>query len=94
MALVKSSNSIIVLHHSEDTLKIRFYLLALLSGLFLIVALPVGIVFLVFVALYYVVSNREESRIEPASADVHPPDPDFNSLFNNEDFVNEQEKLR
>ena len=93
-------------------MKIRFYFLALLSGLFLIVALPLGIAFLFFVALYYLSSHKEEdiihfvapnkeeedtvhfvvSKVETPSSSSS--DPDFNDLFNDEDFVREQEKLR
>ena len=94
-------------------MKARFYFLALLSGLFLIVALPLGIAFLFFVALYYLSSHKEEDIIhfvasnkeEEEEDTVHfvvskvetpssSSDPDFNDLFNDEDFVREQEKLR
>ncbi len=91
-------------------MKARFYFLALLSGLFLIVALPLGIAFLFFVALYYLSSHKEEDIIHFVASNkeeedtvhfvvskVETPsssDPDFNDLFNDEDFVREQEKLR
>ncbi len=99
----KNSNLIILLQHSKDTLQIRFYLLALLSGLILIVALPFGIAFFIFVALYYLACNKEENKVvafdvdtSDPNSDVETPDPnpDFNKLFNGKDFVQEQEKLR
>ena len=73
-------------------MKTRFYLLALLSGLFLIVVLPVGIVFLFFVGLYYLASNRDENKVN--AIEQCSLNPDFDNLFNNSDYVKEQEKLR
>lgn len=85
-------------------MKVRFILLAVLAGLFLIVALPVGIAFTFFVGLYYLVSHKRANRpnpddskqAEPVETEEPNPDPnpDFNKLFNDSDYIKEQENLR
>ncbi len=73
----------------------RFIFLGILSGIFLIVALPVGIVFFIFVALYYISSNKEENVIVYDHNDESCDScPDFKKLFNDPQFCEEQEKLR
>ena len=85
-------------------MKARFYLLALLTGLFLIVAFPVGVVLFFLVAAYYLLSYNDKDVIhfDASDGDAQTPDrdaqisahPDFNDLFNDDEFVREQEKLR
>ena len=86
-------------------MKARFYLLALLTGLFLIVVFPVSVVLFFLVAAYYLLSYNDKDIIHFDVSDVDVPisdedtqpldhHPDFNDLFNDDEFVREQEKLR
>ncbi len=78
-------------------MKARFYLLAMLTGLFLIVAFPVGVVLFFLVAAYYLLSynDRDVIHFDASDGDAQTSaHPDFNDLFNDDEFVREQEKLR
>ena len=64
----------------------------------MIVALPVGIVFFIFSALYYYASTKDKIPCDSTPVPVCEPnsdsDPDFQKLFDTPNFIREQENLR
>lgn len=62
----------------------------------MIIALPVGIAFFIFTCLYYYSSKKTETIIpsEKSRTDNESPHPDYHKLFNDSDYINEQENLR
>ena len=64
----------------------------------MIVALPVGIVFFIFSALYYYASTKDETPCDSTPVTACDPnldsDPDFQKLFDTPNFIREQENLR
>ena len=68
-------------------MKIRFVLLGIISGVFMIVSLPVGILFFVFVYIYYLKSRTRDDYIVEEY-------PDFKKLLGSRDYCNVQEDMK
>ena len=69
-------------------MKLRFYILAIFAGILTIVALPVGIVFFIFLAIYYCTSTYTK---EPSADTVHY---NFREAFNSEEYKKIQEDMK
>ena len=76
-------------------MKLRFIFLAILAGILMVVALPLGIVFFIIMAYFYVKSTmKEEAPKEVIIKEPKMEYPDIKKELNKNQYKKIQEKLR